>query len=51
MCIVTVCWPGYDVISFEINLMFLIKPFFRCQEKKNPTKAPRERSGIELRLG
>ena len=28
MCIPIVCFPGCDVINFEINLMFLIKPFF-----------------------
>ena len=21
------CFPGYDVINFEINLIFLMKPF------------------------
>ena len=26
-CIVIVCWPGCDVINFEINLIFLIKPY------------------------
>ena len=27
MCIAIVCKPGFDVIDFEINLIFLIKPF------------------------
>ena len=27
MCIVIVCEPSRDVINFEINLIFLIKPF------------------------
>ena len=27
MCIAIVCFPGCDVISSEINLIFLIKPF------------------------
>ena len=27
MCIVLICFPVYDVINFEINLGFLIKPF------------------------
>ena len=27
MCIATLCFPVYDVINFEINLSFLIKPF------------------------
>ena len=25
---VTVFYPGYDVIDFEIKLIFLVKPFF-----------------------
>ena len=28
MCIAIVCYPCCDVMSFEINLIFLIKPFF-----------------------
>ena len=28
MCIKNVCFPGYDVINFEINLIFLISGFF-----------------------
>ena len=28
MCITTVCFPGCDVINFEINLIFLIEPLF-----------------------
>ena len=28
MFIAIVCFPGCDVINFEINLIFLIKPFF-----------------------
>ena len=33
MFIVIVCWPGWDVINFEINLVFLIKPFFLDDQK------------------
>ena len=33
MFIVIVCWPGWDVINFEINLVFLIKPFFLHDQK------------------
>ena len=29
MCIAIICSPNYDVINFEINLSFLIKPFLR----------------------
>ena len=28
MCIVIICLPVYDVIIFENNFEFLIKPFF-----------------------
>ena len=28
MCIAIVCKPGCDVMNFEVNLIFLIKPFF-----------------------
>ena len=27
MCIAIVCFPGCDIINFEINVIFLIKPF------------------------
>ena len=27
MCIAIVCFLGCDIINFEINLIFLIKPF------------------------
>ena len=33
MCIAVVYFPGCDVKNFEINLMFLIKPFFYMTEK------------------
>ena len=28
MSIAIVCFPGFDVLNFEIKLIFLIKPFF-----------------------
>ena len=28
MCIAIACFPGCEVINFEINFIFLIKPFF-----------------------
>ena len=28
-----VCFPGYDVINFEIKLIFQIKPFFYMNKK------------------
>ena len=37
MFIVIVCFPGFDVINFEINLIFLIKPFL-CRTKKSSQK-------------
>ena len=33
MYIAIICWPGCYVINFEINLMFLIKPFFYLTKK------------------
>ena len=33
VCIVIVCWPGCDVLNFEINLICLIKPFFLHDQK------------------
>ena len=33
MCIAIACFPRCDVISFGINLFFLIKPFFYVTEK------------------
>ena len=33
MCIIMVCFPGCDVLHFEINLMFLIKPFLSMTKK------------------
>ena len=32
-CIVTVCFPGYDIINLEIYLIFLIKLFFYMNER------------------
>ena len=29
MCIAIVCEPGYDVINFEINLIFLVTSFLK----------------------
>ena len=44
ICILIVCEPGYDVINFEINLIFPLKQFldmtensrqkFKCLENK-----------------
>ena len=33
MYIAIVCYPGCDVINFEINLIFLIEPFFLLDQK------------------
>ena len=32
-CIAIVCYSGCDVMDFEINLIFLIEPFFLHDEK------------------
>ena len=37
MCILIVCSLGSDVINFETNLMFPIKPFF-CMTEKSTQK-------------
>ena len=34
ICIAIVCFPGCDVISSKINLIFLIEPLF-CVNKKS----------------
>ena len=33
MCIAIVCYPGCEIINFEINLIFLIKLFFSTWPK------------------
>ena len=33
MCIAIVCKPGCDIMNFEVNLIFLIKPFFLHDQK------------------
>ena len=33
MCVAIVCQPGRGVMNFEINLIFLIKPFFLHDQK------------------
>ena len=33
VCIAIICFPGCDVISFEIDHVFLIKPFFFHSQK------------------
>ena len=39
MCILIVCQPGCDVTNFEINLIFLIKPFFHMtKQSRQPFK-------------
>ena len=37
MFIAIVCFPGFDVINFDINLIFLIKPLL-CLTKKSSQK-------------
>ena len=38
MCIAIVCYPGCDVMDFEINLIFLVEPFFLHDDQKVLTK-------------
>ena len=33
ICIAIVCYPGCDVMDFEISLIFLIEPFFLHDQK------------------
>ena len=33
MCITSVCWQRCDVITFEINVIFLMKPFWYMSQK------------------
>ena len=33
ICIAIVCYPGCDVMDFEINLIFLIEPFSLHDQK------------------
>ena len=33
MCIAIVCYPGCDVMDFEINLIFLMEPFFPLDQE------------------
>ena len=33
MCIAIVCWPGCDVMDFEINFIFVMKIFFLHDQK------------------
>ena len=38
MCIAIVCFPGCDVINFEIKLILLIKPFYMTKESSKKLK-------------
>ena len=33
MCIAVICYPGCDVMDFEIKLIFLMEPFFLRDQK------------------
>ena len=33
MCMIIVCKPGFDAMNFEVNLIFLIKPFILYDQK------------------
>ena len=36
MCIAIACFASFDVINFQINLTFLIKPFFNMTKMSRP---------------
>ena len=38
MCIAIVCFPEYHVITFQINLIFLIQVVFQLDQKSQNTK-------------
>ena len=38
-CIAIVCKPGCDGMNFEVNLIFLIKPFFLLHDQKVVAKS------------
>ena len=37
-CLKIVCFPDYDVINFEVNLRFPMKPFSQMTQKKSGQK-------------
>ena len=47
ICIAIVCEPGCDVMNFEVNFNFLIKPFF-LHDQKGMTKMQIPREQKEL---
>ena len=47
MCIAIVCYPGCDVMDFEIPLIILIEPFF-LHDQKAMTKTSISRERNEL---
>ena len=48
MCITIVCFPGCDVINFEINLIFLIRSFF-CMTKNSRQKILRSKRAFKVK--
>ena len=44
MCIAIVYYPGCDVMGFEINLIFLIEPFFLPDHKSWEKPKPKKRT-------
>ena len=36
MCTAVTCFPGFDVMHFEVNSIFLIKPFLHMTKKSGP---------------
>ena len=49
MCIVIVCYPVCDIMSFKIYLSFLIKPFF-CMGKKSELKFKYLKNGKSFKV-
>ena len=50
MCITIVCWPGCDVIKFEIDLIFLMKLFYYITKKSRKNlNTLRTKSAFEVK--
>ena len=48
MCVAIVCEPGCEVISFVINLIFLIKPFFLQAESQKKLNILRTKGAFKM---
>ena len=49
MCIAIVCYPGCDVMDFEIKLIFLIEPFFLHDQKSHDKNILRKKIAFKVK--